>query len=84
MHHENSMMGYYNRYIHGINGYYLNWMKQNPGYTEWLKNNDYWKAVEADKEMQKYMKKVHPGGKDAKGGSAGGSSMMGMGGFMLV
>ena len=81
VHHENSMMGYYNRYIHGMNGYYLNWFKQNPGYQDWMKNNPYWKAVQGDKKMQEYLKKVHPGGKDAKASSSS-SSMMG--GFGLI
>ena len=81
VHHENSMMGYYNRYIHGMNGYYLNWFKQNPGYQDWMKDNAYWKAVQGDKKMQEYLKKVHPGGKDAKA-SKSGSSMMG--GFGLI
>lgn len=61
VHHENSMMGYYNNYLHGMNGYYLNWFKQNPGYKDWLKNNQYWQAALKDKKMQEYMKKVNPG-----------------------
>ena len=84
VHHENSMMGYYNRYIHGINGYYLNWFKQNPGYADWMKENAYWKAVEKDPKMKDYLKKVHPGGKDASGGSSKSKASSMMGGFMLV
>lgn len=60
VHHDNSLMGYYNKFLYGGNGYYLNWMKQNKAYEQWMKHNPFWQAAEKDSNMQKYLEAMKP------------------------